>query len=92
MKPFVPKPRVGPEAKVQQAVINRLRIQEWFVKETHGNEYQSGFPDVFAVHRSLGARWIECKLATGSRIEPSQNETFRRFAGCNIRRLDLDVG
>lgn len=84
MQPFVPKPRMGPEAKMQEKLIRRLRGDEWFVKETHGNEFQSGFPDIFAAHRMLGARWIECKMPTGSRIEPTQFETFKRFGECRI--------
>lgn len=79
MQPFIPKPRKTPEARVQEKLVNRLRMERWHVEETHGNEYQTGFPDIFACHRSLGSRWIEVKLESGSRLEQSQFDTFQEF-------------
>jgi len=83
MKPFsarrVSKSR--PEAKIQQAVINMLRIKGWYVKPTHGNMYQSGFPDLFACHSRYGQRWIEVKLpgGKGSKFTNAQMEDFPKF-------------
>jgi hypothetical protein len=51
----------GPEDIIQEAIISYLRVREWFVKSTHGNMYQSGFPDLCAWHHKYGQRWIEVK-------------------------------
>jgi len=73
--------RKGPEAIIQRAIIKRLRNEEWFVKETHGNMYQSGFPDLFATHIRYGHRWIEVKLPNmkGSKFTGAQMETFPKL-------------
>lgn len=51
----------GPEAVIQEKVINMLLIKGWYVMVTHGNMYQSGFPDLYATHSTYGGRWIEIK-------------------------------
>ena len=66
----------GPEAQIQEAIMRMLRGQGWFVKETHGNMYQCGFPDLFATHIRYGHRWIEVKNPTAYRFTPAQLETF----------------
>jgi hypothetical protein len=42
------------------------------VKETHGNAYQSGFPDVYATHAKWHQRWIEVKVPTSFSFTPAQ--------------------
>lgn len=82
MDPLVPKRhRKGPEARVQDAIKNMLRIHGWHVMETHGNMYQSGFPDLFACHSRYGTRWIEVKLPgmKGSKFTPAQLENFPKM-------------
>lgn len=71
----------GPEAIIQRSIVNRLRREEWFVLETHGNMYQFGFPDLFTTHTRYGHRWIEVKLPDmkGSRFTPAQIETFPKL-------------
>lgn len=62
MNPFHAKNhKKGPEAEIQEAIIAFLKLRGWFVKETHGNMFQSGFPDLFATHAKYGSRWIEVK-------------------------------
>jgi hypothetical protein len=56
---FTPDP--NSEARIQADIIKMLEGKGWFVKETHGNMYQSGFPDLFATHEEHGHRWIEVK-------------------------------
>lgn len=84
MDPFKVKPKKGPEAKIQEAIIKELRYREWLVKETHGSIYQSGFPDLFAGHRVYGARWIECKNALAYRFTTAQLEWFPQFSAAHI--------
>jgi len=71
----------GPEAKIQKRIIQRLRYEEWFVKETHGNMYQSGFPDLFATHSLYGHRWIEVKNPerTSNLFTNAQLENFPKL-------------
>lgn len=70
-----------PEAKIQDALISYLRAREWFVKSTHGNAYQSGFPDLWACSTKYGHRWVEVKLPDmkGSRYTSAQLENFPKF-------------
>lgn len=70
-----------------------MRGRGWFVKSTHGNEYQSGFPDLFSFHREYGMRWIEVKNPDGFRFTPAQLETFHQMAAaqCGIWVLMSDA-
>lgn len=53
--------RVGPERIIQNKIMAKLRLLNWSVRETHGNLYQFGFPDLYCAHRQYGARWVEVK-------------------------------
>lgn len=83
MKPFVRK-RSGPEAKIQEDFMNLLKVKDWFCKETHGNEFQFGFPDIYAAHARYGARWIEVKNPAGYVFTPAQMETFPSMAAKGV--------
>ena len=74
----LPPNKGRPEAKIQKAICNRLRQKGWYVRETHGNMYQSGFPDVYATHQKYGQRWIEVKLPNmkGSHFTRAQKDVF----------------
>ncbi len=73
--------RRGPEGKIQDAIIIMLQGKGWFVKSTHGNIYQSGFPDLFACHSRYGQRWIEIKRPDmkGSHFTGAQLDDFPKF-------------
>jgi len=73
-----------PETRIQKAIIKFLRAREWCVKETHGNMYQSGFPDLYACHLRYGSRWIEIKQSTGYKFTPAQLETFPEWASKGV--------
>lgn len=51
----------GPEWYIQRDVITMLDARGWLVEHTHGNLYQTGFPDLFVAHTKWGQRWIDCK-------------------------------
>jgi hypothetical protein len=51
---------------------------------THGNMYQSGFPDLYCCHARYGARWVEVKMSTGYAFTPAQLEMFPQISGKNI--------
>jgi hypothetical protein len=76
----------GPEAKVQKELSDYLKCRDWLVKPTHGNMYQTGFPDLFTGHTKYGIRWIEVKLPEmkGSRFTAAQLEWFPKFAAAGV--------
>lgn len=61
------KPRFNsrPESRIQARIVDFLGARGWFVRSTHGNAYQSGFPDLFAFHKKYGFRWIDVKNPDG---------------------------
>lgn len=84
MEPLSLKPKKGPEAKIQAEIIKALKIRNWMVKETHGNLYQFGFPDLFAAHKKYGQRWIEVKNKTSYQFTKAQYEWFPQFAAHGV--------
>lgn len=54
--------RSNSEKKVRKAITSMLKGLGWGVFLTHGNAYQSGFPDLYAIHYHYGARWIDVKV------------------------------
>lgn len=84
MDPLKPRSKKGPEAIIQQALVNKLRMLGWLVKETHGNIYQSGFPDLFAASKRYGTRWIEVKNPKAYSFTPAQMETFPMFSAHGV--------
>lgn len=79
MDPHKPRNKKGPERLIQDAIIKQLRYQEWFVKETHGNMYQSGFPDLFCCHTKYGHRWIDCKNPKSYKFTPAQLDIWPKL-------------
>lgn len=72
-----------------------LRYKGWFVKSTHGNIYQSGFPDLFCSHSDYGHRWVEVKLPDmkGSKFTSAQLKEFPKFCanGSGVWILTADT-
>jgi len=79
------KPRERPERLIQDKLIAFLEKRGWYVKETHGNAFQSGFPDLYAVHPLYGQRWIEVKNPGKYQFTDAQIETFTKWASCSIK-------
>lgn len=81
MEPFKPKVNIhkGPEAKIQDAIIGYLKTKDWFVKSTHGNAFQSGFPDLYATHSKYFGRWIEVKNPTSFSFTAAQLRDYPKF-------------
>lgn len=78
--------RHKPEEKIQRAIIKMLTGYGWIVKSTHGNAFQSGFPDLYTFHKCFGDRWIEVKLPNleGSKFTPAQLSFFPRMIEANL--------
>lgn len=57
---------------------------DWLVMPTHGNEYQSGFPDLYCAHFLYGQKWIEIKNPDGFSFTPAQLEMFPLLNSKNV--------
>lgn len=68
--------RKRPEAVIQEALIEFLKIRDWYVKVTHGNAMQSGLPDLYCCHRKYGPRWIEVKNPLAYSFTEAQKSNF----------------
>jgi hypothetical protein len=77
--PKIKNTRDSEEARIQADIIRFLRQREWYVKETHGNMYQSGFPDLYCSHSMYGIRWIEVKKPKGYCFTPAQMDNFPKM-------------
>jgi len=86
MQPFKPKATVrnGPEAQIQQAIIDKLKQHDWYVKVMIGNMYQFGIPDLFAAHIKYGQRWIEVKNPTKFSFTQAQIIEFPKLHAAGV--------
>lgn len=50
----------------------------------HGNEYQNGIPDLYAMHAKYGTRWIETKNPDAYQFTAAQLEKFPLFSACKV--------
>lgn len=69
----------GPESKIQEAIIKRLRQLGWYVKVMPGSSLQSGFPDLFACHPAYGIRLIEVKNPYAHSFTSAQRIEFPKM-------------
>lgn len=76
MEPKSFKEKHGKEYYIQRDIIEFLRKRLWYIKSTHGNLYQSGFPDLYCSHHLYGARWVEVKYAEKYSFTRAQLENF----------------
>ncbi len=51
----------GPEYYIRRDILRLMRTRGWMMEITHGSQFQSGFPDLFAAHPKFGTRWIDAK-------------------------------
>jgi len=61
-----------------------LKAKDWYVKNTHGNEFQSGFPDLYCCNTKYGARWVEVKVAKKYKFTPAQIDSFPKFSANGV--------
>ncbi len=81
---LAPNTAMGPEAIIRDRIIKKLEGLGWFVKITHGNMYQSGFPDLFCSHRERGIRLIEVKNPVSFSFTPAQQQDFPKFKASGV--------
>jgi hypothetical protein len=51
----------------------------WYVKETHGNTFQAGFPDIYCRHPIYMERWLEVKNPLNHSFTPAQIIEFPKL-------------
>lgn len=86
MKPLKTRStRKKPETILQNGIAGMLRMKGWYVMATHGNMYQSGFPDLYATHSIYGTRWIEVKRPSGYSFTPAQLDHFPKLSAHGTR-------
>lgn len=86
MQPFRPRKTVanGPEAVIQERIIERLTSHEWFVQVFIGNALQHGIPDLFAAHPNFGQKWIEVKYKPHLSFTQRQQQKFPKMHAAGI--------
>ena len=57
-----------------------LKAKDWYARPMHGNKFQSGVPDIWAVHNTYGYRWIEVKMPHKYSFTPAQLKEFRKIS------------
>lgn len=70
----------GPEWYIQRDLIAFLEARGWLVERTHGNLYQTGFPDLLAMHEKWGQRWIDCKQPKRYSFTKAQRQKWPLWA------------
>lgn len=53
--------RDNPELRIRTRIRRYLKNKGWYTKIMHGNQFQSGIPDLFCYHKEYGMRWIDAK-------------------------------
>src|SRR4051794_19788032 len=83
-KKFHKRGQAGPEAEIQKRLVKYLEARSWLVKQTHGNLFQSGLPDLYCVHGQYGQRWIEVKNPKAYVFTPAQRDFFPKLNAVGI--------
>ena len=84
------KQKVFKESKIQSRdqnedeIVQLLEQNNWTVMRTHGNLYQKGFPDLYAIHPEHGRKWIEIKNPKGFTWTPAQMKYFPLMVLCHV--------
>ena len=89
---MVKKPRFRgkPEHILQDKVIAMMRDRGWFVRQTHGNAFQKGFPDLYCFNESFRKapfgreRWIDCKVPGQHRYTKAQCQEWPLWEAAGI--------
>lgn len=68
-----------PEKLIQRDVTKMLFARAWYVEWTHGNAFQKGFPDVYAIHLQHGARWIDIKVKGRNSLTRAQRNKWPKW-------------
>jgi hypothetical protein len=61
----------------------------WVMVKTHGNQFQKGLPDFYAMHHKYSPRWIETKIH-GRSLTPAQLKLFPIMLAMNVPLWIID--
>src|SRR5262249_36729193 len=76
----VRQPVSGPrESAVQSSFRRGVRAHGAYVEKLHGNEYQSGWPDLICIHFGRIC-WVELKRPGVTKLRPEQFARFKEMA------------
>lgn len=64
------------EKKIQESIVDALRIRGWWVERLVGFALQRGLPDLFACHPKFSYRFIEVKRPQGYKFTKAQVAKF----------------
>ena len=66
-----------------------MEARGWYIIKLHGGKYQSGLPDLFAMHPEYGTRWIETKTPSG-KLRASQVKKFYLMSRAKVKIFVLE--
>lgn len=63
-----------------------LNYMGWNCENTHGNQYQEGFPDCYIMHTKYAPRWVEFKVIDNGTVHltPAQLKKFPIWIGHGV--------
>ena len=78
--------RDQPEKRIRARIKRFLEERDWVVDITHGNKYQSGFPDLHCYHKEYGLRWVDAKTPGRFQYTKPQIRMWPRWEahGCGV--------
>jgi len=76
--------KTKPETIIEKAIMDYLKLRDWYVHSTHGNVYSMGLPDLYACHKRYSTRWIEVKNPNQYSFTPAQMDVFPEFAAKGV--------
>lgn len=81
-----PKFRDNPELRIRRRIKEYMEVRGWRVDITHGNKYQSGFPDLHCYHIEHGLRWIDAKNPLSYKYTTPQIKLWPKWeaVGCGV--------
>ncbi len=78
--------RDEPEKRVRRRIKQYMTARGWRVDITHGNKYQSGFPDLHCYHIVHGLRWVDAKNPLSFKYTTPQIKLWPEWekVGCGV--------
>ena len=80
MEQFEPRNKHGPEWRIQKEFVRYLQDRNWHVERMVGNAYQTGIPDIYAMHIEFGQRWIDLKNPVSYEFTAAQRRKWPIWA------------
>lgn len=74
----IPQQHGGPNQGNLDEIRDALRDQGWEVLKFHGNRFQAGIPDLYAMRKGIG-KWIEVKSPGAMKLTRAQKMIFPQY-------------